>query len=63
MALHFVTQVDEFLFEALVPRRMANMVNSMAIQALQLGGCCSLMFLARHIPNMRYLVWFIIPIF
>jgi hypothetical protein len=34
MALHFVTQVDEFLFEALVPRRMANMVNSMAIQAL-----------------------------
>eukprot|EP00435_Cladocopium_sp_Y103_P018365 s1393_g4.t1 len=32
MALHFVLQVDEFLFEALVPRRMANMVNTMAIQ-------------------------------
>ena len=36
MALHFVTQVDEFLFEALVPRRMANMVNSMAIQVQDL---------------------------
>ena len=32
LALHFVTQVDELLFEALVPRRMANMVSSMHMQ-------------------------------
>lgn len=33
LALHFVTSVDELLFEALVPRRMAAMVSNMAIQA------------------------------
>lgn len=33
LALHFVTSVDQLLFEALVPRRMAAMVSNMAIQA------------------------------